>query len=262
MIANKYKIIEKLNEGRFGSIFKCENTRTKELVAVKMELTNSSLNLLKNEAKIYQYLGDQYGIPRLKWFGKFGDYTYLAIDLLGSSLSQTIKQNGSMPLNNVITIGIQMLSILKAVHNKYLLHRDIKPDNFMFSLTNNKLYLIDFGLAKRYDYNGTHIPENRTANIIGSPNFVSLNVHNKIEPSRRDDVESCVYIMLYMILGRLYWFNTDIETMVALKKDVINVLPVSLFIKNMLLNVRNMSFEERPDYDLLINILQDEMNDN
>jgi serine/threonine protein kinase len=163
-----------------------------------------------------------------------------------------------MQLNDALTNGIQIISILKSVHNKYLLHRDIKPDNLMFSLS-NKLYLIDFGLSKRYNYNGTHIPENKISHLIGTPNFVSLNVHNHIEPSRRDDIESCIYIILYLILGRLYWFNTDIEKMVELKK---NVSFIPRFIKNMLVYVRNMTFEERPDYDLLINILKDEMHKN
>lgn len=257
MIANKYRIIEKINEGRFGSIYKCENNRTKEMVAIKMELTNSSLNLLKNEAKIYQYLGDQPGIPRLKWFGKFGDFTYLAIDLLDMSL----KQYRPIQLKDALNIGIQMLNIVQCVHNKYLLHRDIKPDNFMLSNNNLniKLYLIDFGLAKRYNYNGIHIPEKPIANLIGSPNFVSLNVHNNVEPSRRDDIESCIYVILYLILGSLDWFNKPIKNIVVLKKDIINM---PFFIKNMLTNVRKMTYEERPNYDLLVNILKDEINNN
>ena len=97
VIDNKYHIIEKINEGSFGMIFKCKNIRTDEYSAMKVELKNNQHQTLKNEAKIYQYLGKQDGFLSLKWYGTDKHYNYIILDLLDASLSKIIESNG--PLN-------------------------------------------------------------------------------------------------------------------------------------------------------------------
>lgn len=265
MLVNKYKLLEKINEGSFGSVYKAENIMTKELVAIKLETKSEDIRSLKNEAKIYQYLGNLDGIPRIKIFGTTNNMNYLVIDLLGDSLDNVIKYYKALSLKTVLLLGIQIIKRIQSLHDKYLLHRDIKPTNFIFGCGNetNKLFLVDFGLTKRYDYDGKHIEETKIRNIIGSPNFVSLNVHNHIEPSRRDDLESCIYIILTMLFGKLEWFNkTDMDTIIDLKKHILCIDEVPSFIKIMLHYVREMKFDEKPDYDYLINLLVKEFNNN
>jgi serine/threonine protein kinase len=256
IIDNKYKIIIKLKSGAFGSVFKCENIRTGEFVAIKFEDKNNEMKTIKNEAKIYQYLGNIDGFPHLKWFGTNEQFNYLAINLLGGSLSEMITYYKAFSLKTVLLIGIQLIRRIQTLHDKSILHRDIKPDNFLFGLgtDTNKLYLIDFGFAKRYEYNGKHIEEKHINNIIGSQNFVSLNVHNGIEPSRRDDIESCIYIILNMLLGNLEWFDTNIEKykIPLLKKQILLLNEVPSFIKIMLCYVRAINFNETPDYEYLV----------
>jgi serine/threonine protein kinase len=256
IIDNKYKIITKLKSGVFGSVFKCENIRTGEFVAIKFEDKNNEMKTIKNEAKIYQYLGNIDGFPHLKWFGTNEQFNYLAINLLGSSLSEMITYYKAFSLKTVLLIGIQLIRRIQTLHDKSILHRDIKPDNFLFGLgtDTNKLYLIDFGFAKRYEYNGKHIEEKHINNIIGSQNFVSLNVHNGIEPSRRDDIESCIYIILNMLLGNLEWFDTNIDKykIPLLKKQILLLNEVPSFIKIMLCYVRAIKFNETPDYEYLV----------
>jgi serine/threonine protein kinase len=70
MIANKYDLISKIGSGAFGSIYKGQNVRTGEPVAIKVEPLKHETNLLKNEARIYQYLKGGVGIPQVKWYGK------------------------------------------------------------------------------------------------------------------------------------------------------------------------------------------------
>jgi serine/threonine protein kinase len=261
MIANKYRIIEKLNEGSFGQVFKAENIRTKELVAIKVESKTKQTNTLKNEARIYQYLGKNNIAPNLKWYGTNENNNYLVINLLGSSLKSLLLNGKKLSLNNSLIIGIQIIEAIKYIHNKSLLHRDIKPDNFLFGLENqtNKLYLIDFGLCKRYLYNGKHIEQKNIKRIIGSPNFVSINVHKGIEPSRRDDLESCIYIISNMILGDLEWFDCrSFAEMIIFKEKFKNTLGIP-FLKNMLNYVHLLKFNENPNYELLINILTNEI---
>jgi len=262
IIANKYELLEKLNSGSFGQVFKARHVRTGELVAVKIE-RKTETNSLKNEAKVHQYLAKEPGFPSLKWYQTDEEYSYLVIDLLVCSLTKLIKIRGSLHFNIIVQLGMQMIKRIETLHNKYLLHRDIKPDNFMLG-SNKQLYLIDFGLCKRYDHSGKHIEEKQTPNktIIGSINFVSLNVHKGTEPGRRDDIESCIYIILFLLLdGNLPWFKENDPTRVAsLKEELTNSGQLCRpFIKNMLTKTRNMAFQEEPDYGELIGILDAEL---
>ena len=256
MIAHKYNLIEKINEGSFGTIFKAENIRTKEMVAIKFENKSEQMKSLKNEARIYQYLGKLNGFPQLKTFGTTGDVNYLVMDLLGFSLVDVIKK-GELSLDMVLVLGIQIIKRIQSLHNNCLLHRDIKPSNFVFGNEDNtnKLFLIDLGFAKRYDYNGLHIEQKNIKHIVGSLNFVSINVHNYIEPSRRDDIESCIYVILTMLFGDLEWFKeTDINKMALLKRNIIND-DIPIFIKKMLTYIRSIDFDATPDYDYIINLM-------
>ncbi len=258
MISNKYNLIEKISEGSFGSVFKAENIRTKENVAIKFEIKIDNIKSLKNEAKIYQYLGKINGFPQLKMFGTTDKVNYLVIDLLGNSLSNTILGFNKLSLKTTLLIGIQMINRIKVLHETQLLHRDIKPSNFLFGLEKdtNKLYLVDFGFSKRYIYNGIHIPEKKLTKIVGSPNFVSLNIHNHIEPSRRDDLESCIYIMLTMLFGKLIWFDkSNVNDIYKSKEQIILLEEVPNFIKILLNYVRKMKFDETPNYNYIINII-------
>ena len=118
LINNKYKITEELGEGSFGKIYKGENIRTNELVAIKVESIQNGNKLLKNESIIYQYLVNTPGVPQIKWFGKDFDNYYMVINLLGDSL-QTIKnEKGIFSLNLTLRLGIKIISLLKTIHDK------------------------------------------------------------------------------------------------------------------------------------------------
>jgi serine/threonine protein kinase len=263
MIARKYDLLEKINEGAFGTVFKAENKRTKELVAIKFETNNGTIKSLKNEAKIYQYLGKLDGFPQLKTYGTTNNVSYLVINLLGQSLSSILETYGRLSLNTTLLLGVQIIQRLQALHNMFLLHRDIKPSNFVFGLGDrtNKLYLIDFGFSKRYMYDNVHIEEKQLRHIVGSPNFVSLHVHNLVEPSRRDDLEAGLYVILTMLFGNLNWVNSsDMKTIVLLKNQLTTSYKLPTCLAIMLYYIRNLAFNEPPDYDYLIQLMLDEIN--
>ena len=110
---NKYKLLERIGEGSFGSIFKGINIRTSELVAVKVESISSGNKLLKNESKIYQYLNSIDGIPKVRWFGKDFINNYMVLDLLGESLESLKQRKKVFSLKLVLQIGNQILTLLE-----------------------------------------------------------------------------------------------------------------------------------------------------
>ena len=257
MLGNKYRLLAKLSQGSFGQVYKGENIRTGDVVAVKVEPKGGDHKSLKSEAKIYQYLAKLDGFPQLKWYGSTNKVTYLVTDLLDYSISDLVKKEGRLEMEMVLLLGKQMIQRLYILHNYFLLHRDIKPQNFMLQIQTNKLFLIDFGFCKRYNYDGVHIEEGAISKMIGTPNFVSINVHKGVEPSRRDDLESCIYIMIYMLFGKLFWDKEIDSKNMCLKKEQLTNSEKPLipdFLKQLLIYVRALDFDECPDYDEIIKV--------
>jgi len=260
IIANKYKLIKSIGEGAFGKIYESENIRTRERIAIKSEPIDSEFKMLKHETKIYQYLGNQTGFPQVKWFGVQENRYFMALTLLGDSLTNIKKRaltheenNDSNPFSlfNIFLLSKKMVQRLEFIHSKGILHRDIKPDNFL--LKEDELYLIDFGLCKKWQTNeGSHIKERKERTPLGTANYISINVQEGIEPSRRDDLESVGYIILFLLLKReLPWSSyQNHEEIIENKKNILKQkLPD--FLKNYLTYCRSLGFYERPDYEYL-----------
>jgi serine/threonine protein kinase len=249
MINNKYNLIEKIGEGSFGYIYKALNIRTNGCVAIKIEPIANNTKLLKNEANIYRYLLNTTGIPDVKWFGKDKTNYYMVLNLLGKSLQDIKNDKQIFSLILVAKIAIKILIILKELHSKGIIHRDIKPDNFLFGLDNN-LYLIDFGLAYFID----DIEFKKTNGLIGSVTYASLNAHDFIMLTRRDDLESLGYMLIYFYLGKLPWneINKDTILIKKMKKEIIIDKRIPEIFKEYMNYVRKLQLNEIPNYELLI----------
>lgn len=262
LIANKYKLLDKIGQGSFGSIYKGENIRTKEYVAIKIEPVINDTKLLKNESTIYQYLNNDEGFPNVKWFGKDKTNYYMVINLLGESLQSLIERRYTFSLKLVLQIGIQIINLLKTIHDKGLIHRDIKPDNFLLGLNNKnkQIYLIDFGFCKTFLNNDKHIEMKKVNNLIGTNNFASVNAHDFNELSRRDDLESLGFMLIYFYFGNLIWKDyTDNEMIRVMKNTIINDENNPKILIEYFKIIKCLEFKEKPNYDLLINMFKDQL---
>ena len=275
LIADKYIITKKIGEGSFGNIYQGYHKETNENIAIKIEHTSNKC-LLQHEADIYSILNDISNIPKMRTFGNEGQFTYIVMDLLNVSLdSIRLKNNGYFSLKTILMLGHELITIIENIHNCNIIHRDIKPENFMigrnklFFNNPNKIFIIDFGLAKEYKTDNTHIPFKNGKYMIGTSRYASINVHKGIEYSRRDDLESIGYMLLYLFTGKLPWQGLNISNtkhknkkICKLKQELTTMdyyakLPDAL--KHFLEYVKKLHFTNKPDYKYIKNIFLNEM---
>lgn len=268
IFSNNYTLIKKIGEGSFGEVYLARNKNDK-LVAAKVE-EKPTKERLKNEYNIYKKVlknKDISGIPQVYNFFETPEYNILVMELLGSSLENIFQTNSrKLKINTVYQLATDMLSILEHFHNSGFIHRDIKPNNFLFNYNKpyNQLYLMDFGLSKQYIQNNKHIELKTDRNLIGTARYASLNIHWGIEPSRRDDLESVGYIIIYLIKGKLPWQGLkgnkeksqiqkigERKLMISLEKLCEDLHPC---FHEYLEYTRQLKFTQKPDYDYLKNL--------
>jgi serine/threonine protein kinase len=259
---DKYKCIKKLGEGSFGSIYKAEYKG--DYFALKFESIEKGQNLLENEAIIMEYLKGP-NIPYIMLYGSTSEYNILVMQLLGKSLENIFEEKKIFSLKTVCMIGYQFVTVLEYIHNKHILHRDIKPDNFVMGL--NKLsqyvYLLDFGLAKKYRSSRTlkQIPLVNRKKLTGTARYASINALRGYEHSRRDDLEAAGYVLIYFIKGRLPWQGIQVKTKEERYKKIlkkkIEISPEELCenlpqeFEKYIDYTRNLEYLEEPDYAML-----------
>jgi serine/threonine protein kinase len=256
---------KKLGKGGFGQIYMGENTETNEKVAIKIELLkNNNHKRLINEFEILKYLQGSEGFPKLYKFVKTNSKNLIIMELLGNSLEQLFNNNNRIfSIKTIFQIGYQMLQRIELLHCKGFIHRDMKPGNFLIGIKNkSKIYLIDFGLSKRYiDNFNKHIAYREGKGLTGTAHYVSIFTHNGIEQSRRDDLEGIAYMLIYFCKGKLPWQGIHAKKKKEKHKKIMekkksitpeelcNNLPKEILL--LLKYSRTLPFEERPDYNYI-----------
>ena len=275
IIFSEYLIQKKIGKGSFGTVYQGKVVSTDQKIAIKLEKKEKDdLGLLETEAcRLYLMQGE--GIPKIICYGNNQTHNILIQELLGHSLEELFNLNGrKFTLKTVCSIGIEMIKRIKFVHSKYHIHRDIKPDNFMTGREkeDNKIYIIDFGLAKKY-YSvskKSHIKFRTGKNLIGTARYCGRNAHKGYEQGRRDDIESIGYVLMYFLNGILPWQGLkamkgeDQFEKIAEKKNNTSFEELTrnnpeeflLYFKH----CDSLKFEDEPNYEYLISLFKTMIN--
>ena len=275
IIFSKYQIIKRIGKGSFGTVYLGRVISTEEKVAIKMEKREkSSQGTLETEAYRLIYLQNE-GIPKIYCYGNNQTHNILVQELLGKSLEEIFNScKKKFSLKTVCVLGIEMITRIKYVHSKYHIHRDIKPDNFMTGINENenKIYIIDFGLSKKYYSTSKkqHIKFSTGKSLTGTARYCARNAHRGFEQSRRDDIESIGYVLMYFLLGSLPWQGLKIKPgedqfkKIAEKKintsfEFLTKGHPDEFLKYFKY-CDQLNFEDQPDYEFLIGLFQTMIN--
>ena len=263
-IINDYKLIKKIGAGAYGQVWKGRHVITQNEVAIKLEKKNIR-KMLKYETIILRHLSNIKNVVNIKYYGEMNNYNYLIMELLNQPIhifyNKLMRENDSEN-KTIKRFGLQMLQCIKSIHDMGIIHRDIKPSNFLLNTSNKSLLLIDFGLAKQYiSRDGIHKPNVYSIKICGTVRYISTHVHDRNEPSRRDDIISMVYVIIFLMNRTLPWQDViyitkmekcqmiyDIKKFVT-HEELCNLLPDKL--KNIMDYSYGLEYNETPDYDYI-----------
>jgi len=261
----KYKVLKLICISKFNFLYEGINIQTKEKVAIKLEKINR-YNFLEKEAyTLFSIKG--FGIIDLISFGKNSKYNIMIQPLLGDSLNKLfLENNKNFTLVDICLIGIQCLERIEWIHKNDIIHRDIKPDNFLSGIKDPRIiYLIDFGLSKKYRSKRTlkHIKYCYTKRIVGTATYNSVNAMKGYELSRRDDLESFFYMIIFFLMKKLPWQDIKEKTKVEKYKKILDlkcsfdINDYKILLPNEIINmfkyVKNLKFKEEPNYLMIKN---------
>jgi serine/threonine protein kinase len=267
-----YKLGSKIGSGSFGEVY-AGRGRNGEEVAVKLEkVSKTGTQQLAHEWKLYSSLAGSPGVPQVYWFGTEGKYNALVMELLGSSLEDLFKRcDKRFSSKTVLMLADQMIRLLQFVHSRGIVHRDIKPNNFLVGrgAKANQIYIVDFGLSKSYidRKTGKHASykDGRTG-LTGTARYTSVSNHQGVDLARRDDLEGLGYVLVRMFTGTLPWQGIKAETK-PLRNEKIKAKKMATSLQELcqglpreimeyLATCRNLGFYDEPPYDELRDLMR------
>lgn len=268
-VANEWTLTRKIAHGAQATVYEAVDP-DKRLVAVKLQSLHQPRCSLDNECEVYLTLhyARVRGVPSVLHYGAHDGYNALVLQYLGPSLEDLRRAVvGTLPVQFVMAAGIEILKSLEEVHRVGLVHGDLKPANVLTgSAEPERFYLADFGHACRYlNERGDHKTYAKRGYFSGSVPFASRNALEGGTLSRRDDLESLAYMIVFLMKG-LPWRDgarkearEDVLSVWQVKRDLdvkrlCEGLPQE--VTNFVKQVRKLGFEEHPPYDKLRSLLR------
>jgi serine/threonine protein kinase len=268
VIIDKYKIVEHIGSGSFGNVFKAIDTNTGLFVALKIPIERKG-DFISKEFNIYKKLHNiDKGVCNANII-THNNKKIIVMTLLGDSLSSLLTSHSKFHLQTVLLLGINIIKIIKYIHSCGFIHRDIKPDNFTIGHTQkDKIFCIDFGLATKYiDSNNLHYKQKHNTKFVGTARYASINAHLGNTQSRKDDLESIGYILVYFFKGSLPWQNIKSSVkekkyqLILEKKQNTTRVQLCKGLPDIFLcyfqYIDSLKYDERPRYTSIINTFKD-----
>jgi len=268
IIRGRWRISSQIGMGAFGEIYIAQNVSTREPVAIKVEPANDKKQALRAEVAIMRKLQ---GCPFVCQFiscGRQNNINFLVMELLGDNLSDLRKKQprGAFSMATVCRLGCEMIDALQAVHGMGVMHRDVKPSNFVLGgrvkasqnpALANKLFIIDFGLSRKYiGPDGEIKPPRANAGFRGTARYASVNSHQCKELAPRDDLWSVFYMMVEFATGTLPWRNQrdrdkvgEIKQKYMSGKKLTDGLPPEF--EQFMSYLLTLDYYSKPDYGLI-----------
>jgi serine/threonine protein kinase len=267
MKIKNYDVICCIGQGSFGKVYKGVDVRNDNTVAIKIDTSN--LKVLLNEVSIMNYLyrNGVHDIPKIFWYGNIDNNLILIMTHYKNNVQDYFDARGIINDRKLASIMIKCLDILRQVANLNVVHRDVKPENFM--MNDGDLNLIDFGLSTIYDFTQNECDIDYKTDIVGTPRFTSYYSHCGEPTSPRDDLISLGYMYIYLNTGSLNWDEIERQcTSLSVcdinhpdnlirrerKSPVVLIPTLSGSIKNYLRYCYSLKCDDTPDYHSLMRL--------
>ena len=271
IIFKNFKIKRKCGWTTTINIYEGFSIDNNKPVLIKIENINQKQKKLYLEEEAYNlYTFKNFGIPELIKFGKRKNSLVLIEAKKGRTLYDLfLENNRQFSINEICIIGIQCIERLKWIHSKNYIHRNIKPDNFTIGIEDpHVIYLQYFYLCQKYKSSQTnqHSQLRFTKEIVGTERYGSINALRGLTQSRRDDLESLCYMLIYFFLGKLPWQGIKaenqtekLEKILNMKKNfkIENYSQIPKHFCTLFSYVKSLKFTQEPKYQMMIRLLQD-----
>ncbi|KAH9282000.1 Tau-tubulin kinase 1 [Echinococcus granulosus] len=273
VIKDRWKVSKKLGGGGFGEIYEALDTMTQQKVAIKVESSQQTKQVLKMEVAVLKRLQGKPHVCRFIGCGRNEHYNYIVMTLQGRNLADLRRstRRGYFSISTTVRLARQILTAIESIHSVGFLHRDIKPSNFALgngvgpgSVSPRSIVMLDFGLARQYTTTGGDIrPPRQVAGFRGTVRYASVNAHLNKELGRQDDLWSLYYMLAEFITGELPWRKTKDKEQVGIMKQSFDQNQLLKFMprefRAFLEHIQSLTYFDKPDYQYLQSLLNNYM---
>lgn len=216
----EYDVVRLIARGGMGLVFEAFDPGLLRRVAIKVlapefAASSDARTRFIREARSIAAVDHENILP-IHAVGEAGGYPYIVMPLVeGDSLQARLNRDGRLPATEIVRIGLAVARGLAAAHRRGLVHRDIKPENILLDPERNRVWLVDFGLARAVEDHAL----TRSGVTAGTPHYLSPEQAEGQRVDHRTDLFSLGSALYAMATGRPPF---TAETLIAVVRKIID----------------------------------------